>query len=85
VTRRRLRDLLGDLLDGGVVVLAPASDGGGDPLHAAWRTAAAEAVRAYEAWRDSRRADDYAVYRACGARADAAQDALARRASACAA
>ena len=55
---RRLRDLLGDLLDGGVVVLAPSADGGGDPLYAAWRTAATEAVRAYVAWSASRRADD---------------------------
>jgi len=82
VSPRRLRDLLGDLLDGGVVVLAPSADGGGDPLYAAWRTAATEAVRAYEVWSASRRADDHAVYRACAARSDAAQDALARRAAA---
>jgi hypothetical protein len=48
----------------------------------AWRTAEAEAVRAYEAWRSSRSAEDYAVYRACAARADAAQDALAHQAAA---
>ena len=47
-------------------------------LPGAWAIAEAEAVRAYEAWRTSRSADDYAVYRACAARADAAQDALAR-------
>jgi len=58
VSPRRLRNLLGDLLDGGVVVLAPSADGGGDPLYAAWRTAATEAVRAYVAWSASRRADD---------------------------
>ena len=50
-------------------------------LHGAWAIAEAEAVRAYEAWRASRSADDYAVYRACAARADAAQDALARHAA----
>jgi hypothetical protein len=50
-------------------------------LHGAWAIAEAEAVRAYEAWRASRRAEDYAAYLACAARADAAQDALARRAA----
>jgi len=82
MTPRRLDDLLGTLLDGGVIVLAPSVEGGGDDaLHAAWRTAEHEAVRAYEAWRESRSGADYAVYRACAARADAAQDALARRAA----
>jgi hypothetical protein len=51
-------------------------------LHGAWAIAEAEAVRAYEAWRASRSADDYAIYRACASRADAAQDALARHATA---
>jgi hypothetical protein len=82
MTPWRLDDLLGTLLDGGVIVLAPSPEGGGDALHAAWRTAEDEAVRAYEAWRESRSGADYAVYRACAARADAAQDALARRAAA---
>ena len=50
-------------------------------LHGAWAIAEAEAVRAYETWRRSRSADDYAAYRACAARADAAQDALARHAA----
>lgn len=49
-------------------------------LHGAWAIAEAEAVRAYEDWRASHSADDYAVYQAYAARADAAQDALARRA-----
>jgi hypothetical protein len=53
-----------------------------DGLHGAWAIAEAEAVRAYETWRASRSAEDYAVYRACAARADAAQDALARHAAA---
>jgi hypothetical protein len=50
-------------------------------LHGAWKIAEAEAVRAYETWRASHRAEDYSVYRACAARADAAQDALARHAA----
>ena len=52
-----------------------------DGLHGAWAIAEAEAVRAYKVWTTSRSADDYAVYRACAARADAAQDALARHAA----
>jgi hypothetical protein len=52
-----------------------------DGLHGAWAIAEDEAVRAYETWCASRRADDYAVYQACAARADAAQDALARYAA----
>jgi hypothetical protein len=52
-----------------------------DGLHGAWAIAEAEAVRAYQAWTASRSAGDYAVYRACAARADAAQDALARHAA----
>jgi hypothetical protein len=72
---RQFNDLLGGLLDGGVLVI----EGTGDPLLRAWRGAEDEAVRAYETWRASRRAEDFAVYRACAARADAAQDALAAR------
>jgi hypothetical protein len=53
-----------------------------DGLYGAWRIAEAEAVRAYETWRVSHAAEDYAVYRACASRADAAQDALARHAAA---
>ena len=73
---RRLQDLLGE------IVLAPDAERGGDPLRSAWKLAEAEAVSAYEAWRESRRAEDYAIYSACAARADAAQDALARRSQA---
>jgi hypothetical protein len=52
-----------------------------DGLYGAWRIAEAEAVRAYAAWTASHAAEDYAVYRACASRADAAQDALARHAA----
>src|SRR5215212_1470224 len=73
---RRLQDLLGDIF------LAPAAEAAtGDVLHGSWASAEAEAVRAYETWRATRKADDLAIYRACTARADAAQDALARRAT----
>jgi hypothetical protein len=50
-------------------------------LHGAWAIAEAQAVRAYEAWLGSHSGEDYAAYRACAERADAAQDALARHAS----
>jgi hypothetical protein len=46
----------------------------------AWRDAQAEAALAYAAWCRDAGADGYAVYRAAQDRADAAQDALARRA-----
>jgi hypothetical protein len=75
MTPRRLHELLGD------IVRAPHAEAGADSLRGAWKIAEDEAVRAYEAWRESRRAEDYAVYTACAARADAAQDALARRAA----
>jgi hypothetical protein len=48
-----------------------------DPLRSAWAAAEADAVLAYEAWRESRSAEANAVYRAAAARADAAQDAFA--------
>lgn len=48
-----------------------------DPLRSAWAAAEADAVLAYEAWRESPSAEANAVYRAAAARADAAQDALA--------
>ena len=51
-----------------------------DELAYAWRVAQDEAVAAYEAWRDSAGANEYAVYRAAQDRADQAQDALASRA-----
>jgi hypothetical protein len=48
-----------------------------DPLRRAWAAAQAEAIRAYEDWRERRTAEAFVVYRAAAARADAAQDALA--------
>jgi hypothetical protein len=51
----------------------------GDPAWA-WRDAKAAAALAYEAWCREPGASPYAVYRAAQDRADAAQDALARRA-----
>ena len=51
-----------------------------DELAYAWRVAQDEAVAAYDAWRDSPGADDYAVYRAAQDRADQAQDTVASRA-----
>ena len=52
-----------------------------EPLLDAWREAEREARAAYCAWSASRAGDDFIVYRACAARADAAQDALARSAA----
>jgi hypothetical protein len=46
----------------------------------AWRDAQAAAARAYRAWCREPGAGAYAVYRAAQDRADAAQDALPRRA-----
>jgi hypothetical protein len=60
-----------------VLVGSPADISLGDPLSWAWSAAEAEAVLAYEAWRESPSAEASAVYRAAAARADAAQDALA--------
>jgi hypothetical protein len=51
------------------------------PAGLEWRSASAEAREAYRAWRRSRDADGYAVYRAAADRADAAQDAFARSAT----
>jgi hypothetical protein len=51
----------------------------GEPAWA-WRDAQVEAARAYAAWCRAPGADGYAAYRAAQDRADAAQDALARRA-----
>jgi hypothetical protein len=51
-----------------------------DELAYAWRVAQDDAVAAYEAWRDSSGANEYAVYRAAQDRADQAQDTLAARA-----
>jgi hypothetical protein len=52
-----------------------------DELREAWREAQAQARRAYAEWRDGSTPDAYALYRAAQDRADAAQDALARRAA----
>ena len=49
----------------------------GNPLHGAWAAAEADAILAYEDWRESRGAEAFVVYRAAAARADAAQDVLA--------
>ena len=84
MTSKRLRDAL-TRLDGaprlvaaGAVLDTGFAAGG---TTEAWRVAAAEANLAYEAWRMSRDADSYAVYRASADRADAAHDALAKRSS----
>jgi acyl-CoA reductase-like NAD-dependent aldehyde dehydrogenase len=52
-----------------------------DELTDAWRAAQAEAVDAYEHWRETPGADAFAVYRAVQDRADQAQDVLAERAA----
>jgi hypothetical protein len=73
------RELFTDLYDLAELVLL-----GGpveDPLFVAWATAEADARAAYDAWRLDRERDSYVAYRACADRADAAQDALALRAS----
>jgi hypothetical protein len=72
---RRLHHMLEGLVDGCELVLA--GHGPDDPLERAWRDAEQEAGAAYHAWAASHAADDFAVYRACAGRADAAQDALA--------
>ena len=84
MTPRRLHNTVARL-EGSTVFVAPGgvlAEGlvAGTPL-CAWRAAAAEANTAYDAWRASRDAGSYAVYRASADRADAAQDALAKRSS----
>lgn len=56
-----------------------------DPLHAVWRRAADEAASALAAWRSTRSTLTHAAYLAAADQADAAHDALARRALASAA
>jgi hypothetical protein len=76
MSRRHLRHLLSGIADHGELTHReplPVRD----PLRAAWRSAADDALEAYESWLLSRGADDFAVYRAYADRADAAQDALA--------
>ena len=48
-----------------------------DPLRCAWAAAEADAVLAYDAWRERGDGPAFAVYRAAADRAGAAQDALA--------
>ena len=84
MTSRRLHDSLTRLDGAPGLVAAGAMHHTGLAAGAtieAWRAAAAEAKLAYEAWRTSRDAGSYAVYRASADRADAAQDALAKRTS----
>ena len=76
---RHLHNMLEGLFDGRELVFAghdPVNPTD-DPLHRAWREAELESRAAYDAWSASRAAEDFAVYRACAGRADAAQDALA--------
>jgi hypothetical protein len=72
------RELFADLYDLAELVLGGPA---GDPMFGAWIDAEADARAAYEAWRLDRERDSYVAYRACADRADAAQDALALRAS----
>ena len=76
---RDLHHMLEGLVDGYELVLAGPGpvNPSDDPLQRAWREAELEARAAYDAWSASRAADDFAIYRACAGRADAAQDALA--------
>lgn len=71
-------ELFTDLYDLAELVLGGPVE---DPLLAAWSEAEADARAAYDAWRLDRGRDSYVAYRACADRADAAQDALALRAS----
>jgi hypothetical protein len=73
-----INDLFTDLYDLAELVLGAPVD---DPLKASWIEAEADARSAYETWRLDRERDSYVAYRACADRADAAQDALAMRAS----
>lgn len=80
---RRLRTALDGLQDLNEFVLAQIVEieETEDAMLADWRLAARDADVAYAEWRRNRNRDSYAVYRACADRADAAQDALARRAT----
>jgi hypothetical protein len=71
-------DLFTGLYDLAELVLGGPVD---DPLMAAWIEAEADARAAYNSWRLDSERDSYVAYRACADRADAAQDALALRAS----
>jgi hypothetical protein len=75
----RLDHLLHDLEDGCEIVFRD-PNGDADPLHSAWRNAADGAGSAYAAWRSTRTSLTHAAYLAAADQADAAQEALARRA-----
>jgi acyl-CoA reductase-like NAD-dependent aldehyde dehydrogenase len=84
MTPKRLRSILDGLDDLSEFVLAASLElveETGDLLLADWRAAASEADAAYAEWRRRRDRASYAIYRACADRADAAQDALAARAT----
>jgi hypothetical protein len=76
MTARQLHDLLEEIPDTReLVVASPEPDG----LLAAWRAAHGDASRALTRWRASSGCEAFAAYRAAADRADAAQEALARR------
>jgi hypothetical protein len=74
-----LRALLDQVADTRELVLRRAASLGPalNAIYDAWSDAHEEAEEAYWAWTATRRAEDYAVYRAAQDREDAAQDALA--------
>jgi hypothetical protein len=80
MTHPELHLLLAHLEDHGEVVLQAVGRLDDDPLRAGWRAAQARAEAAYADWRRRRDAESFLVYRAFADQADAAQDALARRA-----
>jgi hypothetical protein len=76
MTAQQLHDLLEEIPDTReLVVASPEPDG----LLAAWRAAHCDASRALSRWRVAADSDAFAAYRAAADRADAAQEALARR------
>jgi hypothetical protein len=74
-----LRALLDQVADTRELVLRRSAGLGPlwNAVYDAWSDAHEEAEEAYWAWRASRRAEEYLVYRAAQDREDAAQDALA--------
>ena len=83
MTTRELRQLLQDVEDTREIVLtdraAPTEAWEVAELQTVWSAARAEANPAYDAWRATGGRSAYATYRAAEDRADAAQDALAKR------
>ena len=79
-----LRALLDQVADTRELVLRRAASLGPawNAVYDAWSDAHEEAEEAYWAWKATRSAEDYAVYRAAQDREDAAQDGLAATASA---